>query len=437
MKESASAWIEYEKPQRRWPLALFIIADILLLAGCGVAFWFANGPKYEHTVSLAQTWVFSDAKRYESVLLPIEEDSAQLEQFIEAGILMEAGAYEESQRILQALGSYLNAEELYRECSFRYAQRLFDLTHYEEARSLLLQLGEYGEARLWADEAAYRIGIEYYTKLAEATETPEILSLSELAIAQFSDVVDHENAAIMLDRTSAYLYALGVETFESASSLYNAVTSPAEAAAAGEEDAPTGVLEEDPDGSGAPEEDEEAEDTGDAPPAEEGASEPAAPDATAESILPMFADASRFFALIPAYQDSAQYLEVIDLLNLPANEAAEILREDLFAFAPARKFLFGKYIAEFFYGRWSGGGYGIAFTDTYHFYLLNPESAEGGYGTGGISTNTTTGWKTAYSFNIIDQDTIQVIGAQTYTLSRVPPEETPAQTDTGGSSANA
>lgn len=363
---------EHAPPPRKWPLLVMILLCVLLLAGCATAFWLVNEKKYEETKTLAQNWEFEEAKRVSRVLMPMYEDLPSLKAFIDAGLLMESGGYEEAQQALTELGDYLNAEDLKKECQFRYGQILYSREEYAEACDVLRSLGDYSDAALWADESSYCVGIQYYTELGEAQDDDEIYDLAQKAVAEFSSVSDHENAEIMLDRTAAYIYSLAMDTFDTASAAFNQTQA-----------------------------------------------EPAASDQSAlgDSAAAMFQDAKKYFSLIPFYMESENYIELIGMLELPDETAATRLCSEMWDFAPARKFILGKYIPYFFYGYWSGGGYGITFTDVYHFYMLKPEDGAT-FGSGGISNNSSTGWKTAYQFNVLSKDSIEVLGTQTYTLSR-------------------
>lgn len=391
MQKPHAAYYNYysmAKPLKKWPLIVMIALCVALLIGCIVTFYFANDKKYEQALSLAQAWQFSEAEKISGVLLPRHPQLPELYRYIDAGLMMENGGYENAQRTFAELSGFLDSDALEKECRFRQAQVLFSQENYKDARDMLVQLGSYSEAKIWADESAYRIGSAYYTQLAEAVEPQEIIRLAQNAMNEFSSTTGHEHSIIMLERTSEYIYSLALEAFDLASSFYNKVGEPAAAPA------------------------ESGANTGETPPATQDMGE--------ENYLALFQDAQAYFNLLPDYMESQRYLSIITLVSQPVETAAITLRNDMWEFAPARKFIFGRYIPQFFYGTWSGGGYGITFTDFYHYYMLSIEDGtNGSYGSGGISNSTKTGWKTAYSFRVLGKDNIEVIGKQIYTLSRV------------------
>lgn len=392
-KPHSAYYSHYErvKPMKKWPLFALIALCAVLLVSCFLAFYFANDNKYAQALQLAHAWEFNEADKLTGILLPQHPQLKELHSYIQAGFLMENGNYENAQKEFTALGDFLDSQTLTKECQFRQAQKLFSLGNYAEAREILVQLGNYSEAQLWADESAYRMGTGYYTQLADAVDPLDIITLAQNAINQFNSAANHENASIMLERTSAYIYSLAVEAFDMASTYYNKIEDPASAPA----QAPAANEEETQE-------------------------PPATQDMGEENYLTMFQDASEYFNIIPDYMESRRYIDLIALTGQPEEAAAVTLRNDMWEFAPARKFIFGRYIPQFFYGTWSGGGYYIQLTDIYRFYMLSIEDGtNGSFGSGGISNNTKTGWKTAYSFRVLSKDTIEVIGRQVYTLSRM------------------
>jgi hypothetical protein len=411
--EYVNAHKPVDTPKKKSAAVILLgVVCVLLVVACMVAFVYANNGKYQEAAALAasaQTDAdFYKARRVANLVLPTNPNARELKNFINAGILVGEGGYTKANELLQTLGGLFDASELQKNCDFHIAQQLYAAEDYEAAEALFLPLGAYNEADKWRAECSYRIGLGYYYQLAQASEQAEICQYGALAIEKFSGLPYHEYAPAMLIQTSDYLYGIGVSIFEGASESYNMAEplpditeEAAETDTGGDTNDDTAGLTE-----------EEA---------------PASPetieafDPLEETYMVMFQDALQYFSAVPAFKDSAKYIEIISALSLPADAAAAVLREQVWDFAPARKFILGKYLPYFFYGRWSGGGFGVVFDETYQFYVMAQESGSS-YGNGSIMMNTKKGRTLAYSFSVTDAGAIDIIGAKnskTYSLARV------------------
>ncbi len=361
--------------------ALSLLCIILLIA-CAVLYFLQSSRNFQRTEAYAAAWRFTEAQQYARGLPPFYPDAATLQAYIAAGVSMEENDFAAARGAFSALSGFKDSGELELECTYRLAQTLAESGSYAEAREAFLSLGAYAEAPQWAHECSYREGLALYEQLAGAASFTEQAAIGKQALGKFIGLDGHPYAEEMLRRTSAFLYDGATTAFAIASQAFNQPASVETASAA------------------------------DAPPAD----------------ASVFDEAYDVFAAIEHYQDSAQYLALILAVRLPQSEAAAMLR-DQWDFAPARAFVLGRYIQEFFYGRWSGGGYGIEFNDTHRFFMLAAGEGETDFGNGGISTDSATGWKTAYSFRILGRDTIEVITTKTYTLNRVAPAAQPSAGD--------
>ena len=269
--------------------------------------------------------------------------------------------------------------------SYRHAQRLVEQGAYEEAQMLFKSLGDYGESAQWVQECTYRWGLDEYEKLLEIQDYGEICNIGEHTLALFRGISEHMYAAEMIERTSSYLYTMAIQAFNTASLTYNQPIQPGEG---------------------------EAEENGET-------DETTAPDIQAGQAQSVFDDARRLFSILEGYQESGRYLELLSvIMDTPQEQVGNSLLT-MWDFEPVRKFLLGRYLPDFFRGKWIGEGYDITFdNETYRYYLLALES-EQNYGSGTILKKSKKGWEMAYSFRILDENKIEIIGKKEYALQRV------------------
>lgn len=380
-------------------LCVLCLILFVLCAGLGYA---SIDRKFRVVSGLASSWYFSEAKASLASLPLFYPGIDDLSNYINAGVLMEGGEFAKAKDYFSRLGDYKDARVLVQECDYRNAQTLTEAGELAAAREIFLSLGSYAEAEGWANECEYRQGLKYYEELQTAINHEDIVALGKAAMECFSNKQGHPYAEEMLGHTNTYLYTIAEDNFITAAMFSN-----------------SGGIEEtlaEDDQSGAEDTEAENTDTVDTGEAEESI-------ATAQSdeeYYLLLKQAEDIFLLLRDYEQSRQYISAITIAKKPATAAATELREQLWDFAPARSLLLNRLLPEFFYGKWSGGGYGITFDEEYRFYALALNDVSP-FVSGSITKTGKNSWKKGYSFNILSSDEIMILrDTKEYTLERKP-----------------
>lgn len=384
-------------------LCVLCLILFVLCAGFG---YLSIDRKFGAVSGLASSWYFIEAKASLESLPPFFPGIDNLSRYIDAGVLMESGDFVKAKEEFLSLGDYRDSSLLVQECDYRNAQTLTEAGELLAAREIFLSLGTYAQAEGWASECEYRQGLKYYEELQSAVTHEDIVTLGKAAIDCFGNKQGHPYADEMLGYTNAFLYAIAEDNFITAAMFSN-----------------SGEVEDNAIGDEKNGE-EESSDTKNTNTENAGAG-----NATGESIISAQSDdeyhtllkqAEDIFLILRDYEESRLYISAITIAIKPAAAAAMELREQLWDFAPARALLLNRMLPEFFYGKWSGGGYGITFDKEYRFYALALNDVAP-FVSGSITKTGKNSWKKAYSFNILGKDEIMILrDTREYLLERKP-----------------
>lgn len=107
---------------------------------------------YESARAAMKTGTLTSLRAAESEFVRLSDyaDSAKMAleaRYLRAGVLMDAGSFEDAVSEYEGILGYRDAEEKVSECHYRWAVRLAEGLQYEAAREKFLALGDYGDAK--------------------------------------------------------------------------------------------------------------------------------------------------------------------------------------------------------------------------------------------------------------------------------------------------
>lgn len=148
---------EPKKEKRKRPLLRVCVALVALCIIVGGTF----GGLYMAAAGHADKWEFSAAGKLLSGREFVAAFDPELVAYIDAGLLLERGQYEEAQTAFTQLSEkgYRDSADLVYECDYRYAFQLADMGEWETAIEKMSQVAEYNYK-----DAAAQVDNIYYQK---------------------------------------------------------------------------------------------------------------------------------------------------------------------------------------------------------------------------------------------------------------------------------